>query len=287
MRQAGTLPSKQDAERFADYLLTLGIGSKIDPSADQWAIWILDENQVPRSKQELQQYLQEPHDSRYLAAERDAKVTRREAAERTKHAQRNYVDVRQRWSRPSRGRVTIALIAASVLVGVLTDMGNNMDPVGTDLKFWMPAIERGQVWRLLTPIFLHGGLLHLIFNMWWLYDLGNLIERRLGWWRFAALTLAIAVTSNCGQYVASGPNFVGMSGVVFGLFGYAWVRGRLDPTSGMYLRQDIVVLMMLWFGACLIGMVPNVANAAHGVGLAVGAAIGYLPEIRKFLNPNT
>jgi GlpG protein len=287
MRQAGTLPSKQDAERFADYLLTLGIGSKIDPSAEQWTIWILDENQVPRSKQELQQYLQQPRDSRYLAAERDAKVTRREAAERTKQAQKNYVDMRQQWSRLSRGRVTIALIAASVLVGVLTDFGNNMDPVGTDLKFWMPAIEQGQVWRLLTPIFLHGGLLHLIFNMWWLYDLGNLIERRIGWWRFAALALVIALASNCGQYMASGPNFVGMSGVVFGLFGYAWVRGRLDPTSGMYLRPDIVVLMMLWFGACLIGMVPNVANAAHGVGLAVGAAIGYLPEIRKFLNANT
>jgi GlpG protein len=283
MRQAGTLPSKQDAERFADYLLTLGIGSKVDPAVDQWAIWILDENEVPRSKQELLQFLQQPHESRYLAAERDAKVARREAAERAKQAQKNYVDMRQRWSRSGRGSVTILLIGASVLVAMLTDMGHSMDPVGTDLKFWLPAIEQGQVWRLLTPIFLHAGPLHLIFNMWWLYDLGNMIEGRLGWWRFAALVLVIALASNFGQYVASGPNFAGMSGVVFGLFGYAWIRGRFDPTSGMFLRQDIVVLMMLWFGACLIGVVPNVANAAHGVGLAVGAALGYLPQIRRLL----
>jgi GlpG protein len=283
MRQAGTLPSKQDAERFADYLLTLGIGSKVDPAADQWAIWILDENQVPRSKQELQQFLTQPQDARYLAAERDAKVARRQAAERAKQAQKNYVDMSQRWSRSRRGPITILLIAASVLVAVLTDMGHNMDPVGIDLKFWLPAIEHGQVWRLLTPIFLHAGPLHLIFNMWWLYDLGNLIEGRIGSWRFAALVLVIALTSNCSQYVATGPNFVGMSGVVFGLFGYAWVRGRFDPTCGMYLRQDVVLLMMLWFGACLIGVVPNVANTAHGMGLAVGAALGYLPQIRKFL----
>jgi GlpG protein len=287
MRQAGTIPSKQDALRLADYLLTLGIGSKVEASADQWAIWILDENQVTRSKQELDQFLEQPNDARYTAAERDAKAARREAAEKIKQAQKNYVDFRQRWTQSSRCPVTIVLISASVLAAMLTELGANMDPVGTALMFRWPAIQHGQVWRLLTPIFLHAGALHLIFNMWWLYDLGNLVERRLGWWRFAALALVIGLVSNFGQFVASGPNFVGMSGVVFGLFGYAWVRGRTDPTSGMYLRPDVVFLMMLWFGACMIGVVGDVANAAHGVGLAAGAALGYLPHIWKILRQNT
>ena len=58
MRQAGTIMTRQDAERFANYLLSLGISSKVEPAADAWAIWIHDENQLPRSKQELEQFQQ-------------------------------------------------------------------------------------------------------------------------------------------------------------------------------------------------------------------------------------
>jgi GlpG protein len=276
MRQAGTLPSKQDAERFADYLLTLGINSKVDPAADQWAIWILNEDDLARGKEELQGFLEQPHDARYAAAKRDAEIVRREAAVRDRQAQKNYVDVRQRWSQIRRGPVTVTLIAASILAAALTGLGSKLDPVGVELMFWMPAIEQGQIWRLITPIFLHAGPVHLIFNMWWLYDLGNLIEKKLGWWRFLSLVLTVALISNFGQYLVSGPNFLGMSGVVYGLFGYAWVRGRMDPWSGLYLRPDVVVWMMLWFVACLAGWVQHVANAAHGFGLVVGAAVAYL-----------
>ena len=116
---------------------------------------------------------------------------------------------------------------------------------------------------------------------------GTLIEQRLGWYRFAGLVLVIAIASNGGQYTASGPNFYGMSGVVYGLFGYAWVRGRLYLTSGMYLRPDIAFWMMVWFAACAIGLIGNVANWAHGVGLATGAVLGYLPQVRRFLHENT
>ena len=186
--------------------------------------------------------------------------------------------------------MTIALIAASVVAGVLTGLSSNMEPVGVELVFWMPAIEHGQLWRLITPIFLHVGAVHLIFNMWWLYDLGNLIEKKLGWQRFAALVFTIALISNFGQYLTSGPNFMGMSGVVYGLFGYAWVRGRMDPWSGLFLRRDVVVWMMLWFVACLLGIIPHVANAAHGFGLVVGGAAAYFAvplaaETMTFLAP--
>ena len=56
MRQAGTLPSKPVSERFATYLLSLGITSKVEPAGVEWAIWVLDENQIPRSKQELDEF---------------------------------------------------------------------------------------------------------------------------------------------------------------------------------------------------------------------------------------
>ena len=88
MRQAGTLPSKQDADRFADYLLTLGIKSQVELAADEWAIWIVDEDNVARSREELRQFLEHPHDARYATAKRDAQIARREAANLSTQAQK-------------------------------------------------------------------------------------------------------------------------------------------------------------------------------------------------------
>ncbi|MEX0678971.1 MAG: rhomboid family intramembrane serine protease [Pirellulales bacterium] len=287
MRQAGTITTKQDAERFANYLLSLGITSKIEPSDGQWALWIHDENQIPRSKQELEQFRLEPNDERYKAAEHAARLARREATEKKKQADRNFIDMRDEWAKPWRRRpITLLMVIASVALA--------LDIFQVHENLWLfswPKILEGQVWRLVTPVFLHAALnanpLHLVFNMFWLFDLGTLIERRLGSLRFAALVLLVAVASNYGQYLAVGPNFVGMSGVVYGLFGYAWVRGRLDPTSGLYLRPMVPMLMMGWFALCAIGAIPNVANWAHGVGLAAGAALGCLPHLQKTLRRNT
>jgi len=288
MRQAGTLPSRQDGERFAGYLLTLGISSKVESGGGEATLWVHDENQLPRSKEELALYLANPTDPRYQAAQQQAKVVLREAAARAKAAQKNYVDMRQAWSYSARRRpITLALIAASVVVWLAMNSDGFLGELPNQLAFWMPAIREGEVWRLITPIFIHFGWLHILFNMWWLYDLGTMIEARLKSVRFAFLVLAIAAASNYCQGIQSGPNFGGMSGVVFGLFGYAWVRGRLDPTSGLYLRPDVVFWMMAWFFLCLAGAVAHVANTAHGVGLVVGAALGYLPQLRKFFRQNT
>jgi GlpG protein len=276
MRQAGTISTKQDADRFADYLLTLGIATKVEPAADAWAIWVRDENQIARSREELEQFQHDPADSRYRAAEQVARAARRDAAAKERQAKKQYIDMRREFESPFyRRRVTIMMIVTSVLM-----MLGVFEVPQTDLLFYPPAIEQGQLWRLVTPIFMHVNLVHLLFNMWMLLDLGTLVERRLGWWRYVILVLLIAVSSNGGQYLWSGPNFMGMSGVVYGLFGYAWVRGRLDPTSGLYLRSEMALWMIGWFVFCLFGPL-HVANAAHGVGLAVGALLGYLPSIRK------
>ena len=66
-----------------------------------------------------------------------------------------------------------------------------------------------------------------------------------------------------------------MSGVVYGLLGYIWMRGKFDPGSGLYLHPSTVTMMIIWFFACFTPIIPNVANAAHAAGLVIGIAWGY------------
>ena len=94
-------------------------------------------------------------------------------------------------------------------------------------------------------------LLHLLFNMLWLKDLGSMIEARKGTSRCSSWSLVIGVGSNLGQDLVGGPDFGGMSGVIYGLFGYIWMRGKFDPASGLRLHPTNVVMMVGWFFLCL------------------------------------
>jgi GlpG protein len=172
--------------------------------------------------------------------------------------------------------------------------------LGENLISWngLEQVRHGQVWRLVTPIFLHFGLLHLLFNLFMLYQLGGPVEARRGSVRFLVLVLAIAVISNVAQYYFGNitrngghltfrpsPLFGGLSGVVYGLFGYVWMKARFDPGLGLMMSQNTVVILLGWFFLCLLGpyfdllapLIGHVANMAHAAGLAVGLAVGYVP----------
>src|SRR5262249_50708404 len=125
---------------------------------------------------------------------------------------------------------------------------------------------------------------HLLFNMICLIDLGSLIEGRAGTGRLGLLVVIIALASNLVQYRVAGPIFFGMSGVVYGLLGYAWTRGRFDPASGLAVHPQKVVLMFLWFFLCLVGDVPNIANGAHVGGLMLGSTWGFLESLPALRN---
>ena len=175
------------------------------------------------------------------------------------------------------GPVTAVLIGISIAVTLLTGFGENRQTyffllsMGTGL----PEVRHGEVWRLITPIFLHLSFWHILFNMMWLKDLGTIIELRTNSLRLLALVLATGLAGNLGQCYFAGPIFGGMSGVVYGLLGYVWMKARFDPASGFYLEKQTVILMLGWLVACMVGVIPNVANYAHGFGFAVGIAWGF------------
>lgn len=177
--------------------------------------------------------------------------------------------------------VTLVLIVVSVLISLVSSLGEKLDIllpflISSTRAGDLSQIMSGEVWRLITPIFIHFGLLHILFNMLWLYDLGSIIEQRKGSPHFGLLVGVSGVLSNLGQYFWSGPLFGGMSGVVFALLAYVWVQGKLNPRSGLALHQHIALMMLAWFVIGWTGLVGGIANMAHTVGLVCGLVLGWL-----------
>lgn len=178
--------------------------------------------------------------------------------------------------------LTSALVAASVALSLATGFGESAAAVrpfliseyagGAPLR----EILFGQVWRLFTPMFLHFGLMHLVFNLMWLWELGGALEQRHGPAWLAALVAVLGASSNLAEYAWSGPYFGGMSGVVYGLLGFFWMQGRYNPRFGMGLPRHVVVMMLAWFALCWSGLIGHIANMAHTVGLLTGALWGYV-----------
>ena len=147
----------------------------------------------------------------------------------------------------------------------------------------LPEVRAGEIWRLLTPIFLHFNVMHILFNMIFLRDNGSLIESRQGSKVLILLVVVIGIGSNLGQYffAGEGPEFGGMSGVLYGLLGYTWLRGYCDPSSGLRLAPTTLVVMLVWLFLCLAGIIPHVANGTHVVGLIMGILIGAAPLVKR------
>jgi len=154
--------------------------------------------------------------------------------------------------------------------------------VGENIRFEYAevALGRGEYWRLLTPAFLHFGIFHLAFNGLWLWELGRRIETLAGSLHMLMIVLLMAIASNVGQYLWSGPAlFGGMSGVVYGLLGYVWIRNRVSPRAILSLPGGLLGFMLIWLLAGMSGFMEllmgvSIANAAHAIGLISGMVLG-------------
>jgi GlpG protein len=297
MRQIGTLTDARQAEVLAAYLFTLGIRSQLESDPEGIQVWALDEDRIPQAREEFQRFVQDPNDGRYVSAETQALKLHEQLAQKDRQRQRNIVSVKGRWNMPSTKGLTFALIVISCAAWFATDFGERPDNQirqsllidryidANGIPMLKPAFSprwdvlHGQIWRLITPIFLHFGPMHLIMNMMALHSLGKLIEARFGTLKLARLVALIAVVSNLSQYAWTGTGFGGMSGVVFGLFGYVWIRSEFDPAAGFRITRSSITMMLGWMVLCFTGLVGPIANAAHVVGLVAGILLGYGPVL--------
>lgn len=276
----GNIPDRADAERFGDYLVAQGIDNDIEPAGDEWAVWVHHDDHLDRANEALADFRKYPRDARYADVKSTARKVRQQREQERQRLRKHYVDVRTNWHGRSSGArpLTAALMILSVLITMAAQFGRADNALTAAMWFGQePPFElilQGQVWRLITPIFLHLNWLHLVFNMFWLYDLGGTIERRKSSWWLLVMVLIIAAISSSAQAWTVGPGFGGFSGVVYGLFGYIWVKSKHQPYEQLALGSNTVIIMMVWLVICMTGAVGPIANTAHVVGLIVGAALG-------------
>jgi GlpG protein len=192
-------------------------------------------------------------------------------------------------------RMTAVVLLLTFIAAAITLLGDNLATIS-----WLSFVDysvqgdyiyfsnlndtlaSGQWWRLLTPMLIHFGILHLAMNTLWFWELGRRIEARQGAVMLLGLTLLFSLAANFAQYLHAGPSlFGGLSGVLYGLLGHCWIFQRLAPTPAYRLPPGVLVMMLAWLLICMTGIFEllqfgAIANAAHVGGLLAGCLTGLL-----------
>ena len=151
------------------------------------------------------------------------------------------------------------------------------------------SLLNGQIWRIFTPCFIHFGLIHLVFNLWMLFQIGSMLESRVGSGKLLLFVIVAGSLSNLVQGIIPRdvswlpPTlqgtllFGGMSGVLYGLFGWALSRQQRGISGGLFFPPSTVFLLLAWMIAGFLFEGLRIANWCHGVGFLIGMVTGYLP----------
>jgi GlpG protein len=320
MRELHTFHNERHANLLADVLKARSMPAEVMEEDGAWIVWVMSDDHREKAREVLAEFQKNPDASEFASAAKSLKQQQADARAKDQRTKKLQVRVQDRWSGVwwKTYPATMILIGISIAVVMIctdwqrTSSGRGMIPATCnddesallDAMYMKPPglvvetpfltfplrakpsllaiLKSGQVWRFVTPIFLHFSVLHIFFNMMWLKNLGRAIEFNRGTWRFLALILVLAVASNIGQYwwvMTFSPkqwpeNFGGMSGVDFGLIGYLWMKGRTQPQQGLGIPRDQLVLAILWMLLCIGGAFGPIANAAHVFGFGTGMLLG-------------
>lgn len=240
-------------------------------------LWVLDPSQLPAVEQLMAIWKGDP-----------ALLQQAQPAAVTRTASKGGV-----LSQLKLSPVTTILLLLTLLVAVITQLGDDIKTVGYfsispfDIRnghiyFYdlSEVLSKGEYWRIFTPTLLHFSVLHIVFNTLWIWEIGSKLERILGSIVLSVGVAIIAVLSNVLQYEISGyPLFGGLSGVVYGLIGFAWLLPILNKRWPIIISKQLMAFFVVWLG---IGYTPfpemvglgSIANTAHTIGLLSGLVLG-------------
>lgn len=277
MIRAASLDIGVNLKSFSEQLRRLGLEHRIIEESGQQVIWVQNESEVQLLQQALSQWQQLDHSQQEsIAAQSAAEIPQR----------RQQVWWKKAANALLASPVTWLLMLASGAVAIISGLGANLGPVRDLFYPLLPETSvialffgidsAGELVRTFTPMFLHFGELHLIFNMLWLWYFGKQLEALQSSWLFLGIVLMTAFVSNTAQYLVLGyNNFGGMSGVVYGLVGYAWVIHYFMPRSQLLINNSMFVFFVIALVLMEIVASSWIATAAHAAGLIAGLVAGF------------
>lgn len=255
------------AQAFVDYMATLHIDIQVRHQNNQVELWLADVSAEQMVRHELQQFINNPSDPRYLAASWESGSSKANIVYRRTDTLASL--------RAQAGPLTLTIIIICVVVyGLMQLLGD--DTLFNLLAYPSDSSQYIEIWRWVTHAFLHFSLMHILFNLVWWWYLGGPLEKRLGTAKLLEITILSAVLSGYGQAVFSGSLFGGLSGVVYALMGYSWLSGERAPERGISMQGSLMIFALAWLALGYFDMFGvSVANAAHIGGLIVGLALAW------------
>lgn len=256
---------------FCNYLISQSISAEVQAANDKFIV-LVDSHHIPEAKLLFEEFIQQPQHPKYQQAAWDnAQVTQLHGGVSSNGFIQQFLK--------HAGIVTLLVFSACWLVFILSLLGWHQS-LFEWLRFYTTNnsidVVFTQPWRLVGPALFHFSWLHIVFNTMWWWQIGGSVEKILGKGELIQLFMLSAILSNLGQFLVSGPNFGGLSGVVYALVGYAWWAGWLAPEKGLSLSKPIVGFLLVWLLLGYTDVMPvNMANTAHLLGLISGCFLAW------------
>lgn len=266
---------------FAHYLTSIKIHAKVEQEDSEYVIYC-QSSELDQAKNIFAEFIADPYQKKY----QQAAWSSGEVANVNDNSPSLIASFKEQFIAHA-GCVTLTIFALCWVVFIASLLGLAR-PAFQLLHFYpeltMDAFLESPL-RLLGPALFHFSWLHIVFNTMWWWQLGGSVERVLGKGALINLFLVTAIFSNLGQFIVTGPNFGGLSGVVYGLVGYVWWYGWLVPEKGLTISKPIIGFLLFWLVLGYVDVLPvNMANTAHLLGLVSGcllAAINILLMKRR------
>ncbi len=260
------------ADLLLAYCRKHDIQCAIEKQSDGFLIVLMDETQLSQAVELTKEFLAQPNADKFQEAAWESGEAASETSSIT-HKMRfeGLADWQRNW-------FTTLVSISCILIFVLMSIGfGGRIFEALQIQYVNELSTNYQWYRVFGPNFMHGSLIHLLFNLIWWWVLGRQIESIFGSVALIVLFTVATLAANFSQLLVSGPNFLGLSGVVYALFGFVWWLGWLRPKWGLGLSNALVGFLLIWLVlgyANVLGV--SMANQAHTFGLISGCALAWI-----------
>ena len=262
---------EQPARLLTIYLIEQGIQAEYQHSANEYShtVMLVESSDQIEAKKLAEEFVSNPNNKKYQTAAWQSGETVKLIPEKSFSLMTTIADLKQ-------APFTSSILVICLIIYLLAMVGVSSPYSWLQIQPLEMLKDTGQWWRILGPALIHFSVLHISFNLLWWWSLGKQIEKAFGLSSLLMLFVFSAAVSNVAQLLVSGPNFGGLSGVVYALVGCVWWLGWLKPSWGLSLPKPIVGFLLVWLVVGYLDFLPvHMANTAHTMGLICGCLFAW------------